>query len=276
MRELNAAADACPPPFSPLAPRPRLPSRTVPTGTLADRSEPAAFLAQQSFDVGMAEQSSQRPSPLDEGTSFSLPCLNPTEKEARVEILVNRVVSEEVRDLYGDIMIEMKSLGKLLGGPAGARLEPLLAGRCSAAPSGRRADAARIRARNIPAGRAPRPELRDHWRQAPALAAARGYAAESSKMVLGTGGARSRRRASAPRCTAAPRELRRALRRRLRPRRRWSCWLSASLMARRCCRLRSAGWRQIGVRSATRSCNNPRGGPLVVAHDRGAGARVGT
>ena len=120
MRELNAAADACPPPFSPLAPRPRLPSRTVPTGTLADRSEPAVFLAQQSFDVGMAEQSSQRPSPLDEGTSFSLPRLNPTEKEARVEILVNRVVSEEVRDLYGDIMIEMKSLGKLLGGPTRA------------------------------------------------------------------------------------------------------------------------------------------------------------
>ena len=77
MRELNAAADACPPPFSPLASRPRLPSRTVPTGTLADRSEPAAFLAQQSFDVGMAEQSSQytqRPSPLDEGTSITLPC----------------------------------------------------------------------------------------------------------------------------------------------------------------------------------------------------------
>ena len=74
MRELNAAADACPPPFSPLAPRPRLPSRTVPTGTLADRSEPAAFLAQQSFDVGMAEQSSQRPSPLDEGTSITLSC----------------------------------------------------------------------------------------------------------------------------------------------------------------------------------------------------------
>jgi hypothetical protein len=49
----------------------------VPTGTLADRSEPAAFLAQQSFDVGMAEQSSQytqRPSPLDEGTSITLPC----------------------------------------------------------------------------------------------------------------------------------------------------------------------------------------------------------
>ena len=198
-------------PCSPCAQRPRLPFRTVPPDTLADCSVPAAFLAQLSFDVGMSEQSSQRPSPLDEGTSFSLPCLNPTEKEARVEILVNRVVSEEVRDLYGNIMIEMKSLGKLLGGPAGARLEPLLAGRCSAAPSGRRADAARIRAMNIPAGRAPRRELRDHWRQAPALAAARGYAAESSKMVLGTGGARSRRRASAPRCAAASRELRRTL-----------------------------------------------------------------
>ena len=157
-----------------------------------------------------------------------------------MEILAYRVFSEEVRGLFGDIMIDMKSLGKLLGGPAGARLEPLLAGRCSAAPSGRWADAARIRARNIPAGRAPRRELRDHWRQAPALAAARGYAAGSSKMVLGTGGARSRRRASAPRCAAAPRELRRALRRHLRPRRRWSCWLSASLMARRCCRLRTA------------------------------------
>ena len=192
-----------------------------------------------------------------------------------MEILAYRVFSEEVRGLFGDIMIDMKSLGKLLGGPAGARLEPLLAGRCSAAPSGRWADAARIRARNIPAGRAPRRELRDHWRQAPALTAARGYAAGSSKMVLGTGGARSRRRASAPRCAAAPRELRRALRRHLRPRRRWSCWLSASLMARRCCRLRSAGWRQIGVRSATRSCNNPRGGPLVVAHDRGQGRALG-
>ena len=165
-----------------------------------------------------------------------------------MEILAHRIFSEEVCGLFGDIMIDMKSLGKLLGGPAGARLEPLLAGRCSAAPSGRWADAARIRARNIPAGRAPRRELRDHWQQAPALAAARGYAAGSSKMVLGTGGARSRRRASVPRCAAAPRELRRALRRHLRPRRRWSCWLSASLMARRCCRLRNAGWRQMGVR----------------------------
>ena len=35
----------------------------------------------ESFDVGMAEQRSQRPSPLDEGTSFSLPRLKPTEKE---------------------------------------------------------------------------------------------------------------------------------------------------------------------------------------------------
>ena len=263
-------------PCSSCAPPPRLPLRTVPTDPSAERSVPAALLAQPSFDVGMAKQRSQRPSPLDEGTRFSLPRLNPTESVSEVVCSLYGVISEEVRDLYGDIVIEMKSLGKLLGGPAGARLEPLLAGRCSAAPSGRWADAARIRAMNIPAGRAPRRELRDHWRQAPALAAARGYAAESSKMVLGTGGARSRRRASAPRCTAAPRELRRALRRRLRPRRRWSCWLSASLMARRCCRLRSAGWRQIGVRSATRSCNNPRGGPLVVAHARGAGARVGT
>ena len=198
-------------PCSSCAPPPRLPLRTVPTDPSAERSVPAALLAQPSFDVGMAKQRSQRPSPLDEGTSFSLPRFKPTEKEKEVEILVYRVVSEEVRDLYGDNMIEMKSLGKLLGGPAGARLEPLLAGRCSAAPSGRRADAARIRARNIPAGRAPRPELRDHWRQAPALAAARGYAAESSKMVLGTGGARSRRRTSAPRCAAASRELRRTL-----------------------------------------------------------------
>ena len=238
-------------PCSPCAQRPRLPFRTVPPDTLADCSVPAAFLAQLSFDVGMSEQSSQRPSPLDEGTSFSLPRLNPTETESEVVCSLYGVISEEVRDLYGNIMIEMKSLGKLLGGPAGARLEPLLAGRCSAAPSGRWADAARIRAMNIPAGRAPRRELRDHWRQAPALAAARGYAAESSKMVLGTGGARSRRRASAPRCTAAPRELRRALRRRLRPRRRWSCWLSASLMARRCCRLRSASRRCLGRWRAT-------------------------
>ena len=86
MRELNAAADACPPPFSPLAPRPRLPSRTVPTGTLADRSEPAAFLAQQSFDVGMAEQSSQRPSPLDDGTSATLPRFKAMVPQATVDI----------------------------------------------------------------------------------------------------------------------------------------------------------------------------------------------
>ena len=46
----------------------------MPTDILADRSEPAAFLAQQSFDFGMAEQSSQRPSPLDDGTSITLPC----------------------------------------------------------------------------------------------------------------------------------------------------------------------------------------------------------
>ena len=68
-------------PCSPFEPRPRLPFRTVPTDPLADRSVPAAFLAQESFDVGMAEQRSQRPSPLDEGTSFSLPRLKPTEKE---------------------------------------------------------------------------------------------------------------------------------------------------------------------------------------------------
>ena len=61
-------------PCSPCEPRPRLPFRTAPTDTLADRSVPAAFLAQQSFDVGMAEQSSQRPSPLDDGTSITLPC----------------------------------------------------------------------------------------------------------------------------------------------------------------------------------------------------------
>ena len=98
-------------PCSPCAPRPRLPFRTVPPDTLADCCVPAAFLAQQSFDVGMSEQSSQRPSPLDEGTSFSLPRFKPTEKEKEVEILVYRVVSEEVRDLYGDILIKMASLG---------------------------------------------------------------------------------------------------------------------------------------------------------------------
>ena len=74
MKELNAPADAYPAPCSSCAPRPRLSSRTVTIDTLADRSEPAAFLAQQSFDVGMAEQSSQRPCPLDEGTSITLPC----------------------------------------------------------------------------------------------------------------------------------------------------------------------------------------------------------
>ena len=83
----------------------------MPPDTLADCSVPAAFLAQQSFDVGMAKQRSQRPSPLDEGTSFSLPRFKPTEKEKEVEILVYRVVSEEVRDLYGDILIKMASLG---------------------------------------------------------------------------------------------------------------------------------------------------------------------
>ena len=75
--ELGCLAHVMTGPCSPCAPRPRLPFRTVPTDTLADRSVPAAFLAQQSFDVGMAEQSSQytqRPSPLDEGTSITLPC----------------------------------------------------------------------------------------------------------------------------------------------------------------------------------------------------------
>jgi len=195
----------------------------------------------------MPEQGSQRPSPLDDGTSATLPRFKAMVPQATVDIKKYRVNSEEMRDLYGDIVIEMMSLGKLLKGPAGARLEPLLAGRRLAAPSTRRADAARIRARNIPAGRAPRPELRDQSRQAPALAAARGYAAGSSKMVLGTGGARCCRRALAPRCAEAPRELRHVLLRCLRPGRRWSCWLSASPVARRSCRLRSAGWRQIGV-----------------------------
>ena len=153
--------------------------------TLADRSEPAAFLAQQCFEVGMPEQGSQRPSPLDDGTSATLPRFKAMVPQATVDIKKYRVNSEEMRDLYGDIVIEMMSLGKLLEGPAGARLEPLLAGCRLAAPSTRRADAARIRARNIPAGRAPWPELRDQSRQAPALAAARGCAAGSSKMVLG-------------------------------------------------------------------------------------------
>jgi hypothetical protein len=36
---------------------------------------PAALLAQQSFDVSMPKQGSQRP--LDDGTSFTLPRLNP-------------------------------------------------------------------------------------------------------------------------------------------------------------------------------------------------------
>ena len=185
MKELNAPADACPAPCSSCAPRPRLSSRTVTIDTLADRSEPAAFLAQQCFEVGMPEQGSQRPSPLDDGTSATLPRFKAMVPQATVDIKKYRVNSEEMRDLYGDIVIEMMSLGKLLEGPAGARLEPLLAGCRLAAPSTRRADAARIRARNIPAGRAPWPELRDQSRQAPALAAARGCAAGSSKMVLG-------------------------------------------------------------------------------------------
>ena len=48
---------SCPAPCSSCAPRPRLPLRTVPTRPSADRSEPAAFLALQSFDVGPEAQS---------------------------------------------------------------------------------------------------------------------------------------------------------------------------------------------------------------------------
>ena len=98
-------------PCSSCAPPPRLPLRTVPTDPSAERSVPAALLAQPSFDIGMTEQSSQRRSPLDDGTSFTLPRLNPTETESEVVCSLNGVISEEVRARFGDILIEMASLG---------------------------------------------------------------------------------------------------------------------------------------------------------------------
>ena len=106
MRLLDGTA-----PCSSYAPSPRLPLRTVPTHPSADRCVPAALLAQQSFDVGMTEQSSQRRSPLDDGTRFTLPRLNPTETDTEVAVRVYRVISKEVRERSGDILIEMASLG---------------------------------------------------------------------------------------------------------------------------------------------------------------------
>ena len=89
--ELGSMRFAGTAPCSSCASRPRLPLRTVPTDPSADRSVPAALLAQQSFDVSMAKQSSQTPSPLDDGTSFTLPRLNPTETESEVVCSLYRV-----------------------------------------------------------------------------------------------------------------------------------------------------------------------------------------
>jgi len=88
-----------------------MPLRTVPTDPSADRSVPAALLAQQSFDVSMAKQGSQRRSPLDDGTSFTLPRLNPTATETEVACLVYHVISQEMRERFGDILIDLSSLG---------------------------------------------------------------------------------------------------------------------------------------------------------------------
>ena len=109
--ELGSMVQAGTAPCSSCAPPPRLPLRTVPTDPSAERSVPAALLAQPSFDIGMTEQSSQRRSPLDDGTSFTLPRLNPTETESEVEVKGYRVLSQEVRERFGDILIKMASLG---------------------------------------------------------------------------------------------------------------------------------------------------------------------
>ena len=98
-------------PCSSCAPPPRLPLRTVPTDPSAERSVPAALLAQPSFDVSMAKQSSQRGSQLDDGTSFTLPRLRPTKTETEVIVAGYRVISEELRVRSGDILIKMASLG---------------------------------------------------------------------------------------------------------------------------------------------------------------------
>jgi len=98
-------------PCSSCAPPPRLPLRTVPTDPSAERSVPAALLAQPSFDVSMAKQSSQRGSQLDDGTSFTLPRLRPTKTETEVIVAGYRVISEELRVRFGDILIKMASLG---------------------------------------------------------------------------------------------------------------------------------------------------------------------
>ena len=50
---------------------------------------------------------------LDDGTRFTLPRLNTTETETKVAVRVYRVISEEVRERSGDILIEMASLGDL-------------------------------------------------------------------------------------------------------------------------------------------------------------------
>jgi len=72
------------------------------------------LLAQPSFDVSMAKQSSQRGSQLDDGTSFTLPRLRPTKTETEVIVAGYHVISEELRVRFGDILIEMSSLGFLL------------------------------------------------------------------------------------------------------------------------------------------------------------------
>ena len=98
-------------PCSSCAPPPRLPLRTVPTDPSAERSVPATMLAQLSFDVSMAKQSSQRGSQLDDGTSFTLPRLRPTKTETEVIVAGYHVISEELRVRFGDILIKMASLG---------------------------------------------------------------------------------------------------------------------------------------------------------------------
>ena len=53
----------------------------------------------------MAKQSSQTRSPLNEGTSCSLPRLQPTETESGVVYSLYGVISEEVRARFGNILI---------------------------------------------------------------------------------------------------------------------------------------------------------------------------
>jgi hypothetical protein len=75
------------------------------------------------IDISMAKQSFQTPSPLDDGTTFTLPRLHPTETETEVIVTGYHIISEEVRGRFGDILIDVPIAPRPLFNPYAYRIE---------------------------------------------------------------------------------------------------------------------------------------------------------